>query len=57
MGKLVKSRQNANRLISGKTSACRNTGGRVDQAAQHAGDEGDRMRQALVRGLQFGERQ
>ena len=31
MGKLDKSRQNANKLISGKTSACRNTGGRVDQ--------------------------
>jgi len=32
----------------GKTSACRNTGGWVDQAAQRAGDEGDRMREALV---------
>lgn len=31
-----------------KTSACRNTGGRVDQAAQRTGDKGDRMRQALV---------
>jgi len=30
-GKLVNSGQKASRLILGKTSACRNTGGRADQ--------------------------
>jgi hypothetical protein len=38
----------SNPAYIGKTSACRNTDGRVDQPAQHAGNEGDRMRQELV---------
>ena len=57
MGKLVKSSQKASKLISEKTSACRNTGGRVDQQRSVRATRETGCGRGLLRGLQFGERQ